>query len=182
MWDSFESFAGQSNFSQFFSVEEAVVVLHVYSSTFGSPAFRRSVLNHAHNFPKMLSSYCYLSGVLLTWTILITLPQVCVATSPLCYDMDGTVMAGDRPCSADSQVSQCCGLYWTCLENGMCASANTSALTGQDADTLMRATCTDETWNSDICPHFCLQPGNSTCNKKLKLKAVVPNRNIAYQY
>ena len=164
--ESFEFCASQSNLLEFFSVEGAAAVLHAYCSNLSWSISHCSVLKKTHNFRKMFSSSCFLSGLLLTWTVLIPPTQVvCAATSPLCYDMDGTVLAGDRPCNPDSRYSQCCGLYWTCLENGMCASANTSALTGQDADTLMRATCTDVTWNSDTCPHFCLRPGNSKWNQ-----------------
>lgn len=45
----------------------------------------------------------------------------------------------------------------------MCASANTTSLIGNyvDETTLMRATCTDETWTSDACPKYCLAEGNS---------------------
>ena len=117
----------------------------------------------------MLSPQWISFGPLALWVLLLSPYVDCAATSALCYDMDGTVMAGDRPCSPDSKVSQCCGLSWTCLENGMCATANTSTLTGQPADTLMRATCTDSSWESDTCPQFCLQPGNSKWRKRIAM-------------
>ncbi|KAI1842388.1 hypothetical protein JX266_011429 [Neoarthrinium moseri] len=72
-----------------------------------------------------------------------------------CYDPAG-YRFDDIPCSNDtSQHSLCCGPGWTCLDNKVCRYTGTT----QPAlvyNTLVRGTCTDETFQSDACPQFCL--------------------------
>lgn len=66
----------------------------------------------------------------------------------LCYDYDGSVLPKDTPCRPHSKHSFCCGPYWTCLENGICADQNTSSLTVKRQESiLIRGSCTDKTWS-----------------------------------
>ncbi|CAF9925487.1 MAG: hypothetical protein HETSPECPRED_005850 [Heterodermia speciosa] len=73
-----------------------------------------------------------------------------------CYDYDGTIQPGDVPCNPDAGQSFCCGGYWTCLGNGVCSDQNTTQLIGSGQTLLARATCTDPTFGSTVCPQFCL--------------------------
>ncbi|KAL8784860.1 MAG: hypothetical protein Q9195_008877 [Heterodermia aff. obscurata] len=73
-----------------------------------------------------------------------------------CYDDDGTIQPGDVPCNPDTGQSFCCGKYWTCLGNGVCSDQNTTQLIGSGETLLARATCTDPTFGSTVCPQFCL--------------------------
>lgn len=72
-----------------------------------------------------------------------------------CYDHNRNIVQDDNPCSPDLEHSFCCGLYYTCLDIGVCTNANTTGLTTEHISS-QRATCTDSTWQSDQCPKFCL--------------------------
>lgn len=112
------------------------------------------------------------SLLMLLASLLIRIAHCQVAGSQ-CYDFDGSVIQGDSPCNPDAHESICCGEFWTCL-NGVCSDQNTTwvsqILLSSNADLetnlrqevgsgetlLARATCTDPTWQSSVCPRFCL--------------------------
>lgn len=73
-----------------------------------------------------------------------------------CYNDDGGIIEDDVPCNPDAEQSFCCGKYWTCLDSGVCSDQNTTQLIGSENTLLARATCTDRTFKSDVCPQFCL--------------------------
>ena len=107
------------------------------------------------------------SPVFLVSLSILILPRfvACATPSSPCYDWNGRISIGDRPCNPDVEHSFCCGLYWTCLENGICATANTTNLIGVLHETmLMRGTCTDAAWSSSVCPKFCVGAGSEWLN------------------
>ena len=66
-----------------------------------------------------------------------------------CYYPDGIYVAEDRPCIDNgTQESFCCGPSWWCLSNKVCYRPSTSQYA--------RGSCTDESFGSPACPHFCL--------------------------
>ena len=73
-----------------------------------------------------------------------------------CYDVDGRVVEGDAPCNPDAENSPCCGLYWTCLDTGVCTQESTKQILRHEETLLARGTCTDRSWASAQCPNFCL--------------------------
>ena len=80
-----------------------------------------------------------------------------VASAQPCYNHDGSIVREDTACNPDLEQSFCCGPGWTCLDNGICSNHNTTDLTNQAAGQ-QRASCTDQSFESDQCPQFC--PGN----------------------
>lgn len=76
-----------------------------------------------------------------------------------CYDLDGSIVAGDRPCYQDQPHSFCCGDKWTCVSPGICSRENSTEIAPNGGAPLQRATCTDKTWKSNQCPQFCKNEG-----------------------
>lgn len=69
-----------------------------------------------------------------------------------CYYPDGTINIGDHPCDPNADVSMCCSDISQCLTNGLCALGDTTSRSGIS---FARGTCTDESWESEICPQHC---------------------------
>lgn len=76
------------------------------------------------------------------------------ATDKVCYHPNGSP-SDDVPCDPGSPFSMCCSSPNACLASGLCKSVATNE-TSADADKFIRATCTDMTWTSDVCPPFCM--------------------------
>ncbi|KAK4234053.1 transcription initiation factor IID, 18kD subunit-domain-containing protein [Achaetomium macrosporum] len=67
-----------------------------------------------------------------------------------CYYPNGNEATIDWPCDENAENSACCAgapFGFACLENGLCQ--------GKDGK-VIRGSCTDESWMSPDCPHFCL--------------------------
>ncbi|KAF2230724.1 hypothetical protein EV356DRAFT_536096 [Viridothelium virens] len=79
-----------------------------------------------------------------------------------CYYPDGSINSGDEPCDPDAEVSMCCSNTKQCLTNGLCALIDAASNTDIN---FARGTCTDETWQSEICPQHCRIDQDSAHNK-----------------
>jgi hypothetical protein len=82
------------------------------------------------------------------WTsvVLTAVYLCCSATATAtCYLPDGSPAYGDIPCSG-SLPSMCCPADGICLSNGLCFST---------ANIVARSSCTDQTWDSDVCTNIC---------------------------
>lgn len=97
-------------------------------------------------------------------------------TKASCYFPDGTPTE-DIPCTTNSSVGvdYCCGKGAICLANKICLT-NTGVFA--------RGTCTDKTWQSSICPRFCLS-GSSFLEVFLTfglmtLRKSSPTRRVPY--
>ena len=67
---------------------------------------------------------------------------------PTCYIPDGTIAEGDYACNLSSNFSACCTIGAQCTESGLCYN---------DANGyILRTSCTDKTWESPECAHFCM--------------------------
>ncbi|GJC96180.1 hypothetical protein ColKHC_05006 [Colletotrichum higginsianum] len=66
-----------------------------------------------------------------------------------CYFPDGNAVPGDFPCDPDADDSPCChgGLGSACLSNKLCRGPNGNTV---------RGSCSDESWNSPLCAHYCM--------------------------
>jgi hypothetical protein len=91
--------------------------------------------------------------VSLNFCLLLSLliPQV-VST---CYYPNGDTASGDVPCNSDQSESACCGPGYACLSNTICLRTSL-AIDGQNGVTYVRGSCTDQSWNSPLCPKFCV--------------------------
>lgn len=69
---------------------------------------------------------------------------------PKCYYPDGeeTTAPKDYACNLASNASACCSIGTFCLDNGLCQN-------DKSMETI-RGSCTDQTWTSSDCPHYCL--------------------------
>ena len=94
----------------------------------------------------------------LTNLFLFTLVRCDLSSAP-CYDVTGSVVQDDFACSPRQKHSACCGRYWTCLNNGLCSNQNTTNIINSPTVNLVRASCTDRTFNDESCPNFCLEEG-----------------------
>ncbi|OQO11005.1 hypothetical protein B0A48_05260 [Cryoendolithus antarcticus] len=72
-------------------------------------------------------------------------------SSRSCYDPSNATQPNDHPCNSDADVSVCCNVEDECTSNGLCKYRGDS-----NNNWLWRGTCTDPTWESDTCPHYCL--------------------------
>ncbi|KAH7310631.1 hypothetical protein B0I35DRAFT_481935 [Stachybotrys elegans] len=70
----------------------------------------------------------------------------------MCYTPDGTPVPRDIPCNQDGGVSMCCDRGYFCHSNGICQPENMSI---DVPNRFIRATCTDESWESPECVSFC---------------------------
>lgn len=66
---------------------------------------------------------------------------------PICYYPDESVAGGNYACNLAANVSACCGVGSTCLDNGLCGSGSQG---------IIRGACTDRSWGSPDCPQYCL--------------------------
>ena len=124
-----------------------------------------------------------------SFMLVILLLRATIVTGDLtgapCYNDDGQVQAGDVACDPTAQHSFCCGEDWTCLDNGICSNQNTTQFFGSAQALLARATCTDRTWTSFHCPHFCLGGQLASLEHEKKANAIFyrpRTRNHAFRY
>lgn len=72
-----------------------------------------------------------------------------------CYFPDGSLANTDYPClqvSSDSNFTFCCGNDdWICSSNKVCTKTTGPQIL------YARGSCTDVSWQSSGCPHFCKQ-------------------------
>src|SRR5579871_6316375 len=96
-----------------------------------------------------MQSFYHILSSSLSWSLLLLLlPSSTIAQT--CYWPDGAVASWYNytffPCTG-SAVSACCiKELHTCVDHGLCLYQNTYA----------RVACTDQSWNSDACPKYCL--------------------------
>jgi hypothetical protein len=97
----------------------------------------------------MAQLYCL---ILLTLSLL---PSI----TAICYFPDGTIPRQDTPCRS-SGFSTCCGAGYACLSNNLCMLTEHVPNPGEGQSLYVRGSCTDESWNSEFCPNFCITPSN----------------------
>lgn len=68
------------------------------------------------------------------------------STNNKCWFPDGSAATGDTVCDSNINPSACCGSDSLCLANGLCLKYGV----------IGRGTCTDSTWQSPLCPQYCL--------------------------
>ncbi|KAK4149902.1 hypothetical protein C8A00DRAFT_18484 [Chaetomidium leptoderma] len=81
-----------------------------------------------------------------------------LATAPLlahgasqCYFPGGNE-SSDVPCDPKAEVSMCCPTESQCLSSGLCLIDETGPSQGIS---FARGTCTDQNWDSPLCPQHC---------------------------
>ena len=74
--------------------------------------------------------------------------------SATCYFPNGDVSPADVACESDATESFCCFNDQACLSNKLCL-VNVNETDPQNY-IYARGTCTDQNWQSDACPQFCL--------------------------
>ena len=67
---------------------------------------------------------------------------------PTCYFPDGTIAEVDYACNLSSNFSACCTIGAQCTESGLCYNDGNGYI--------LRTSCTDRTWNSPECAHYCM--------------------------
>lgn len=83
---------------------------------------------------------------------------------PNCYLPDKkTIAFGEIPCTSDTYAA-CCAPDAYCLQNGLCLTNLT----------LLRGSCTDQTWTSPNCAQFCQ---DTTPNKNTSISPCQPDPN-----
>lgn len=94
-----------------------------------------------------------------------------------CYYPDGTYIAKDRPCIDNgTQESFCCGPGALCLSNKVCYRPSLSRYA--------RGSCTDESFGSPACQHFCLSMyiGCLQTTVTDRVSAIAPGNNANIMY
>jgi hypothetical protein len=71
------------------------------------------------------------------------------AEVPSCFYPNEGRAEGDYACNLTAEVSFCCAVGYSCLDNKICTGS------GDDIQPYNRGSCTDQTWNSPACPQFC---------------------------
>ncbi|KAI9869303.1 MAG: hypothetical protein M1813_000092 [Trichoglossum hirsutum] len=72
------------------------------------------------------------------------------ASAQTCYGVGGSIALGATPCNPSSSThSACCHNVDYCLTNGLCFDSGGDNL-------LSRQSCTDQSWNSQACPQYCM--------------------------
>lgn len=72
------------------------------------------------------------------------------ASAQTCYGVGGSIAAGHTPCNpSNSTHSACCSEVDYCLGSGLCFDSGGDAL-------VSRQSCTDQSWESQACPHYCM--------------------------
>lgn len=78
-------------------------------------------------------------------------------TLATCYFPNGDIALNDAPCRTVAGHSTCCGVGYACMQSGICEISNdTPSQLGFSG--FVRASCTDQSWNSPACPMFCIDP------------------------
>ncbi|KAL8783193.1 MAG: hypothetical protein Q9213_004822 [Squamulea squamosa] len=83
---------------------------------------------------------------LLLYLYLIQSLQHALVSAQNCYYPNGDLSKDDAPCSS-ADGAACCPKDWQCLDNGLCYLDNQKYFG--------RYTCTDKSWQSSSCPHYC---------------------------
>lgn len=81
----------------------------------------------------------------------------CSLANGICYIPDGSVAPQDTACRNDNDAAACCGQGYACLSNGICMSTG-DEIQKDGASTFVRGSCTDQSWRSNSCPQFCINP------------------------
>ncbi|KAF3170619.1 hypothetical protein EYR41_003303 [Orbilia oligospora] len=102
--------------------------------------------------------YTYLMAMSLSFNTILS--QITIQKEAICYLPDGSISpsySGSSPCNIGAAVkdSMCCALgdrtltdnIDLCISNGLCMDSN---------GTYYRASCTDETWESEACLRICM--------------------------
>jgi hypothetical protein len=66
-----------------------------------------------------------------------------------CFYPNGDRAEGDYPCDDTAEVSFCCAVGYSCLDNKICTGS------GDNIQRYNRGSCTDQAWSSPECPQFC---------------------------
>ena len=80
------------------------------------------------------------------------------ATS-ICYYPDGSNAPNDTPCTEETTESSCCGQGYACLgieSQYFLCQATGSEINKTDSTSLVRGSCTDQSWRSGNCPSVCV--------------------------
>jgi len=70
-----------------------------------------------------------------------------------CYHPDGTRVDPSKKmiaCNSTAEFTHCCADGDQCLTNGLCKAAADGRI-----NSYWRESCTDPTWKSPACPHYC---------------------------
>uniref|UniRef100_A0A8H7N5P5 Mid2 domain-containing protein n=1 Tax=Bionectria ochroleuca TaxID=29856 RepID=A0A8H7N5P5_BIOOC len=88
-------------------------------------------------------------GIFFASLLLHLVPRTLAASNSTCYFSNSNVAKNDVPCDPNAEASVCCSKEegTVCLENGLCQNSG-----GHKS----RGSCTDQNWNSEYCPQFCL--------------------------
>ncbi|VUC34398.1 unnamed protein product [Clonostachys rosea] len=88
-------------------------------------------------------------GILFASLLLHLVPRTLATSNSTCYFSNSNVANNDVPCDPNAEVSVCCSKSegTVCLENGLCQDSG-----GHKS----RGSCTDQKWDSEYCPQFCL--------------------------
>lgn len=71
------------------------------------------------------------------------------ADIPTCYYPSKLVAIEDYACNRSSEISSCCAVDWTCLDNGLCRKHLRRGTTD------VRGSCTDPAFLTSACPSYC---------------------------
>jgi len=82
-----------------------------------------------------------------------------VVLSQSCYNPDGSLESGNRPCNPGVH-SPCCGTGWGCRADKVCECESGN---GCARGSLARGSCSDSTWKSPDCPSVCINGDVSKC-------------------
>ena len=66
-----------------------------------------------------------------------------------CYFPDGS-LSGDTACFPNLDTSACCGVGYDCTSKGLCNKPDS------DYSSIVRGSCTDQSWGSTECPQYCV--------------------------
>ena len=80
------------------------------------------------------------------WCFQFFLSLTTLISAQQCYYPNGDLSTTDAPCSS-ADGAACCPLDWQCLDNGLCYL--------EAEQYFGRYTCTDKSWESDLCPGMC---------------------------
>lgn len=107
-----------------------------------------SVLSASH--PKVSVNHFFLIATVCLFRLVVNQAQ--------CY-LPNESPSNDVPCKPSAEVSACSARGWTYPSNGLCMLHQDSIINGTDHETRPGITyhnsCTDKSWNSTECPHFC---------------------------
>jgi hypothetical protein len=75
------------------------------------------------------------------------------ASGSKCFNPAGQETSA-QVCNVTAEISMCCDEGFACLSNGLCTQG--PDFRGQSPFNYYRSGCTDEEWDSESCPQFCL--------------------------